>query len=336
MQIIGNETIFKYLRLLAFEDKLSPSYLFVGPKGVGKYLAARWFASAVLCSNKSEYGPCGFCTNCKRIESGNHPDVSVLTNADNKITIGIDEVREAIATTQTCSYEGGYRFWIIDEAQRLTEEAQNALLKTLEEPPDSLIIILVAQPEKCLLPTVVSRCRRFEFRALPYELVQENLLARGFEKNKALTASRISEGSLGAALSLVQNSTLWDCRVAVLEILASLSSQNQSLWGALSSASNLEKLCNGSSLKEKDHLLWILAIASSFYRDLLLIKASIAANLLINEDYGEILHPIASEHKLGYFEKNLEAVNLAKYHVERNVKTTLILQNLCLTLQEQK
>ncbi|HBM96044.1 TPA: DNA polymerase III subunit delta', partial [bacterium UBP9_UBA11836] len=157
MQIVGNETILKYLRLLAFEDKLSPSYLFVGPRGVGKYLAARWFAAAVLCEHKSEQGPCGSCINCRRIESGNHPDVNILTNADNKITIGIDEVREAIAEVQTCSYEGGYRFWIIDEAQRLTEEAQNALLKTLEEPPASLIIILVAQPEGRLLPTVVSR-----------------------------------------------------------------------------------------------------------------------------------------------------------------------------------
>lgn len=334
MQIVGNETIFKYLRLLAFEDKLSPSYLFVGPRGVGKYLAARWFAAAVLCEHKSEQGPCGSCTNCRRVESGNHPDVSILTNADNKMTIGIDEVREAIASVQTCSYEGGYRFWIIDEAQRLTEEAQNALLKTLEEPPDSLIIILVAQPEGHLLPTVVSRCRRFEFKALPYNLVQENLLSRGFEKNKALTAAKISEGSLGAALNFVQDNGLWDCRVAVLEILASLSS-TQNLWGALGFASSLEKLCNSSSLKEKDHLLWILAIASSFYRDLLLLKATASANLLINEDYMEKLSPIASEHKLGYFEKNLVAVDLAKYHVERNVKTTLLLQNLCLTLQEQ-
>ena len=70
MQIVGNETIFKYLRLLAFEDKLSPSYLFVGPRGVGKYLAARWFAAAVLCEHKSEQGPCGSCTNCRRVESG--------------------------------------------------------------------------------------------------------------------------------------------------------------------------------------------------------------------------------------------------------------------------
>lgn len=335
MQILGNGTILKHLRLLAFEDRLSPSYLFCGPRGVGKYLTARWFVSAILCEHKSEQGPCGLCINCRRIESGNHPDLSILTNADNKITIGIDEVREGIAATQTCSYEGGYRFWIIDEAQRLTEEAQNALLKTLEEPPDSLIIILVAQPEGCLLPTVVSRCRCFEFRALSYDLVQENLLSRGFDKNKALAAARISEGSLGAALSLVQNNTLWDCRVAVLEILTSLSSANQSLWGALSSASALEKLCSSSSLKEKDHLLWIFSIASSFYRDLLLLKAATSSQLLINRDYLEILSLLVSKHKLGYFEKNLQAVSLAKYHLERNVKTTLLLQNLCLTLQEE-
>ena len=330
MQIVGNETILKYLRLLAFEDKLSPSYLFVGPRGVGKYLAARWFAAAVLCEHKSEQGPCGSCINCRRIESGNHPDVNILTNADNKITIPT-----SIITYTTCSYEGGYRFWIIDEAQRLTEEAQNALLKTLEEPPASLIIILVAQPEGRLLPTVVSRCRRFEFKALPYDLVQENLLSRGFEKNKALTASRISEGSLGVALNFVQNNALWDCRVAALEILASLSS-TQNLWEALGSASALEKLCTSSSLKEKDYLLWALSIASSFYRDLLLLKAKASANLLINGDYMEKLNPIASEHELSYFEKNLVAVDLAKYHVERNVKTTLLLQNLCLTLQEHK
>ena len=336
MQVIGHETILNHLRLLAFEDKLSPSYLFVGPKGVGKYLSARWFAATVLCENKSIQGPCGSCLNCRRVVSGNHPDVSILTNADNKISIGIDEVREGIAATQTCSYEGGYRFWIIDEAQRLTEEAQNALLKTLEEPPDSLIIILVAQSEGSLLPTVVSRCRRFEFRALPFELVQENLLARGFDKNKALTAAKISEGSLGMALSLLQDSSLWDCRVTILEILTALSCGAQSLWGALSSASTLEKLCGKSSLKEKDHLAWILSVSASFYRDLLLLKAGSSADLLINGDYLEILGKIVQEHELNFFEKNLEAVSLAKYHLERNVKPTLLLQNLCLALQEQK
>lgn len=336
MQIVGHTTILNHLRLLAFEDKLSPSYLFIGPKGVGKSLIARQFAAAVLCENKSSQGPCGSCVNCRRVASGNHPDVSILTNADNKISIGIDEVREGIASVQTCSYEGGYRFWIIDEAQRLTEEAQNALLKTLEEPPDSLIIILVAQSEGHLLPTVVSRCRRFEFRALPGEIVQENLLSHGFDKNKAVTASRISEGSLGMALSLLQDNSLWDCRVAVLEILTSLSSETQSLWGALSSASALEKLCGKSSLKEKDHLVWILSIVASFYRDLLLLKASASTKLLINADYLEILGRIVQKHELSFFEKNLEAVNLAKYHLERNVKTTLLLQNLCLTLQETK
>lgn len=336
MQIIGHETILKHLGLLAFEDKLSPSYLFLGPQGVGKYLTARWFAAAVLCSNKSEQGPCGSCINCRRVQSGNHPDVSFLTNADNKVTIGIDEVREAITEVQTCSYEGGYRFLIVDEAQRLTEEAQNGLLKTLEEPPASLVIILVAQWGGYLLPTVVSRCRPFEFLVLPYQLVQENLLSRGFDKTKALAAARISEGSLGVALNLVQNNALWDCRVAVLEILASLSGSAQSLWGALNYAAELEKLGGSSSLKDKDYLLWLFSIASSFYRDLLLLKAAGVTNGLINEDYLAILNPLASEHKLSYFEKKLEAVSLAKYHLERNVKPLLLLQTLCLTLQEQE
>ncbi|MGM9998202.1 MAG: DNA polymerase III subunit delta' [Candidatus Bruticola sp.] len=332
MKIIGSETILERLGSLAFEGRLSPSYLFVGPKGVGKFLCAQWFAASVLCQKHTPSGPCGQCSACKRIESGNHPDISVLTNSS-RSTIGIDDIREGIDSVQTCSFEGGYRFWIIDEAQRLTEEAQNALLKTLEEPPPSLVIILIAQPGGSLLTTVVSRCRRFDFKPLPVMPLHQELISRGFSSDKALAAAKISEGSLGGALELLSDSLLWDYRVALLEILASLTREEPDLWKALSAAISLEKFCGGSSAKDKEMLSKTFSMASSFYRDLLLLKVGAPQYMLVNEDYLEILDKIAESGNEASFRKALENISQAKFQADHNVNVKLLLQNLCLSLQ---
>ncbi|MGM9992337.1 MAG: ATP-binding protein [Candidatus Bruticola sp.] len=332
MKIIGSEVILERLGILAFETKLAPSYLFIGPKGVGKFLCARWFAAAVLCPNKNKLGPCGQCSVCKRIESGNHPDINILASSG-RSTIGIDDIREGIVSMQTCSFEGGYRFWIIDEAQRLTEEGQNALLKTLEEPPPSLVIVLVAQLGGSLLNTVMSRCRRFDFKTLPIVSLQQELIVRGASPDKALAAAKISEGSLGGALEILSDSVLWDYRVALLEILASLASEEPSLWKAISASITLEKFCGGSSAKDKDLLLKTFSMASSFYRDLLLLKVGAPRHMLVNEDYLAILEQVSESSNAASFRKALESINQAKSQAFHNVNVRLLLQNLCLSLQ---
>ena len=357
MEIIGNQNILEHLRKIARNGQEAPSYLFSGPKGVGKFLTARWFCAAVLCTNPDidDFSPpCGNCSACRRVKSGNHPDISILGNQStrasknspgirtkatkeidenkddkkaHKMSIGIEEVREGIAQMQTCSFEGGYRFWIIDEAQRLTNEAQNALLKTLEEPPASLILILIVQPGGQLLPTVTSRCRPLNFRPLNLKELSSYLQSQGFDHYKAETAAHISGGSLGLALNFLQNTQLWDRRTQLFELLNKL--KGSSLWNALSTASSIEGLCSGATAKEQ--LAELIEMAASFYRDALCLKVGGPQDLLVNVDNLENLSKLAQESTITYLKNALESWQAAgNTYLPRNVNTKLYLQKICL------
>lgn len=330
LEIVGHNGISERLRLAAVKGALAPSYLFAGPKGVGKFLTARYFCMSVFCRAGSEDRPCGECLGCRRVLSGNHPDLRILTNQEGKLSIGIDEVREGIDSVQTCSSEGGFRFWIIDEAQRMTDEAQSALLKTLEEPPPSLVLILISQGEDKLLPTVISRCRRINFKSLSAAELKAFLLRKGYEEGKADVAARISGGSAGTALNFLQDGELWDRRVALFSILDN--SVPGDLWTALDSASQVDELCSGKTGRDK--MLFCLDMAASLYRDALLHKIGTGGDILINADCGLLLDKLASAYEVLALEKCIEEINSCKYKLERYVNPRLAWQSLFITLQD--
>ena len=318
------------MRQAVVKRSLAPSYLFAGPKGVGKFLTARYFCMSVFCEAGSEGRPCTECFNCRRVLNGNHPDVRYLTNEEGKLSIGIDEVREGIESVQTCSYEGGYRFWVIDEAQRMTDEAQSAMLKTLEEPPPTLILILISQGEEQLLPTVISRCRRINFKNLSGAELKAFLVKKGYPEDKADVASRISGGSAGTALNFLQDSELWDRRSALFSILDNLVPGD--LWQALDSVTQVEDLCSGKSSRE--HMLFCLDMAASLYRDAMLRRIGTADSLLINADCAQILDRLTSVYDAPGLERAVEEVCSCKFKLERNVNARLAWQSLFIKLQE--
>ena len=203
-EVVGQEHITTTLRNAIEQDRLAHAYLFVGPRGIGKTSSARIFAKALNCVKGPTVEPCGKCDNCIEIAEGRSLDVLEIDGASNR---GIDEVRELRDTVRYAPARGKYKIYIIDEVHMLTKEAFNALLKTLEEPPAHVKFLFATTEPQKVLPTILSRCQRFDLRRIPANLIVQHLkkIAKG-EKiaidEKALAAiARGAEGGLRDAES---------------------------------------------------------------------------------------------------------------------------------------
>ncbi len=162
-EVVGQDHVKDVLTAAIRRGRVGHAYLFSGPRGVGKTTSARLLAMAVNCEAGEGERPCGVCESCRLVQAGSHPDVIELDAASNN---SVDDVRELRERTLLSSLRGGTRVWILDEAHMLSKAAANALLKTLEEPPPSLLFVLATTEPERLPPTVLSRCQHFRFRRL--------------------------------------------------------------------------------------------------------------------------------------------------------------------------
>src|SRR5471030_1394522 len=208
--VVGHVRLIDLLSRSVAGSTLPPSLLFAGPAGVGKHLAALAVAQALNCTNtkttkgsglgaQGSVDACGVCPACTRIARGVHPDVLFVSPGDSG-AIKIDQVRDIVDRAQYRPFEGRRRVVIIDDADALAPPAQNALLKTLEEPPPSSVFILVTSRPDVLLPTVLSRCPQLRFRPLSAADIATALMARGHNETDARAVAATADGSLGHAL----------------------------------------------------------------------------------------------------------------------------------------
>lgn len=199
-RILGHSSILERLGDTADRDSLHHAYLFEGPSGLGRRVVADWLARYVNCTSANK--PCGSCARCVQIAAGTHPDVIVLEPDPDKAsrTIGIDAVREVIRKSGYHRFDSARRVVIVDPADAMLEPAANALLKTLEEPPEGTGFILLSTSARRLLPTIVSRCQRVRFGAVPTEQITAWLRERGMDEPEL--CARLSLGSPGRALEL--------------------------------------------------------------------------------------------------------------------------------------
>jgi DNA polymerase-3 subunit delta' len=216
-RIEGQERAVGMLRRALDAGRLGHAYLFAGPSGVGKRTTAMALARACLCSEAPGAG-CGRCTECHLLAAGSHPDVFIedLARAQaEKATathISIDQMRRVRSQLAMRPVRGPRKIGLVDPADRMTADAQNALLKTLEEPPGCATLILVAANADALLPTIRSRCQRVHFAPLSDDLVERLLCAEGVDEQAARDAAALAEGSLDAAREVAAGDGAERCR----------------------------------------------------------------------------------------------------------------------------
>lgn len=177
------------------------AYLFTGPKGTGKKSVARLCAMAAVCRGTGKK-PCGECGPCRRVLAGTHPDVHIVEPEKGKQSIGVDVLRGVLEEVGVRAFEDGAKALIFPEAERMTAQAQNCLLKTLEEPPEDTVFFLVTDQPAALLSTIVSRCRTVRFHPLDWERAAARLSALGLSPAEARRRARMAEGCVGQALAI--------------------------------------------------------------------------------------------------------------------------------------
>jgi DNA polymerase-3 subunit delta' len=200
--IQGHERARSFLRAAVAHHRLPHTLLFAGPDGTGKRATALALAAYLLCEHPHD-DACGDCASCRQVAAGSHPDLHVVALATGKKEIGVDRARDVKRFTQLQAVRGQMKIAVVDDAHLLTVAAQNALLKTLEEPPKNSVLILVAHNPDALLATVRSRCQRVQFAPLPPDTVVGILTSdHGIEPATARMLATVAEGSPGRALAL--------------------------------------------------------------------------------------------------------------------------------------
>ena len=320
--IVGNEQIIRSMKNAIKNNMVSHAYILSGAEGSGKEMLANAFAKTLLCDRHGD-DACDECVSCKTFDGGNNPDVIYVRPQKTK-SLSVDDVRDKISADVTIKpYNHEFKIYIIPKADTLTVQAQNALLKTLEEPPAYVVFMLLAENTNAFLETIMSRCVLFKIRPLPIEAVKNYLTVKNIcDAEKAAVVAEYSQGSIGAAVNIANSEEFGELRKNVADLLRDIS--RLSYFDVMNAAAVLEK--------NKD-LTDITDMIYMWYRDVLLYKTTGNADNIVEKD---LLADIKREaERISYHAayKIPDMIMTTKKHIRQNVNYQFSLEMLFINIK---
>ena len=316
---IGNHQLVSRVKRVS----LPQSALFAGPEGVGKKTLALGLAALTDCRNRSGEDFCGNCESCSKVAGGNHPDIRLFRTT--RTSLGIETTRQLTREARFRPFQGACRVFIVDQAEKMTREAANSILKTLEEPAETSRIILTTAFPNQLLPTIRSRCQLFVFRPLTRSQLTSYLENR-YEAEEAAQRAAFAGGSIGRALRLDLEQTLQD-RDRVLAVLRQ--------WLSKASFARLFEACEEEplrrDLKNRDRVREYLEILRHLGEDLYFLRTGTESRM-VNVDRRERLLELAERVDLDWIQDLLYHLRDAREDLDRNVQPLFCFETLWLKL----
>lgn len=321
--IIGQPVLVGSLKRAIQDNMVANGYIFCGPKGSGKSTTAAVFSRALNCKCEGQDKPCGACTSCKKFDSGNHPNIEIIKPTG--ASIKIKQIREIIANVAKKPFESGYKVVILEDADKMTQDAQDAFLKTLEEPPANTIFILLVQNHNSLLPTVVSRCQLFNMRKVSTQQIESYLLNKyNYDKEQISFAAVSANGIIGRAMEMHNNKELQELRQLYVSLVSKISDGS---YAELSAAAG--ELAESREAAEK-----LLDFMLSWYRDVLISKQDCEKQILVNSDKADVIMRQGEKLDENKLNRIIDVIKRTISYINHNVGTKNSIDSMLLNIME--
>ncbi|MGI6095260.1 MAG: DNA polymerase III subunit delta' [Lachnospiraceae bacterium] len=323
-KVLGHEEIIKHLQNAVFMDKVSHAYIFDGEEKSGKKLLANLFAMTLQCeAGRTE--PCFQCSSCKKVQSRNHPDIIFLDHEKANL-ISIDEIRTQVVNDVAIKpYTGPYKIYIIDEAEKMNLQAQNAILKTIEEPPAYVVIMLLTSNISALLPTILSRCVTLHLKPVKDSLIRNYLMEEmQIPDYQADMSVAFAQGNVGKAKEIAASHQFREMTDHALYLLRN--TPKMELYELVEAIKQLTQ--------EKDSIYDYLDLFLLWFRDVLMFKATKEVDTLVFKKEINSIEERAKKSSYEGLEIIIEAIERAKVRLHANVNFELVMELLFLTIRE--
>ena len=323
--IIGQQQIKNHLQIAIKQNTISHAYILCGEKGSGKRTVSDAIAQTIQCENRAGgIDSCEICKSCMQAKSHNHPDIKYITHE--KASISVDDIREQLNNDISIKpYSSQYKVYIIPDSNKMTEQAQNALLKTIEEPPSYAVIILITDNISGILPTIQSRCVTLNLKPLSNNEIAGYLTAHlKLEPERAQIAAGFCQGNMGKAIRFASSADFQEMKEEILSLLKSI--DKMEITEITNSIKNFSK--------NKHNINDYLDLMLLWYRDVLMFKVTKDTNLLLYQGEYKAISKQASIRGYEDIEKIIKAIDKAKIRLDANVNFEIVLELMVLALKE--
>ena len=322
--IVGHEQIIEHLKTAIEMGKVSHAYILNGPDLSGKMMIAEAFARELLCEKQDPDG-CGECRSCRQSDDRNNPDI-IYVKHDKPNTISVDDIRTQLNNDIVIKpYSNQYKIYIVDEAEKMNQQAQNALLKTIEEPPAYAVIMLLTTNADSFLQTIRSRCITLNLKSVKNDVIKSYLMTeKKIPDYQADVCAAFAQGVVGKAIKLASSDDFNELKESALSLIKRLD--------------DIDLYEMGEAIKQiSDYKLQVqdyFDLITVWYRDVLYMKATNDVNGLIFKDEVYDIKKQASKHSYHGIETIIEALDKAKLRINANVNFELVIELLLMTIKE--